>query len=479
MKALYRSIVKLPLDRLIKPVRFIKADKWRQYFGFILGLMGMATSLIAQSGLIENDTLWTDDNGTMVMASMGGHITQVGDTYYWVGNDPQRSLNGHDIHLYSSKTLGSGDWKHEGKMVDLQPGEGHNNCTLLRSPATGNFVIVAKSGLRFYESKTVTGPYNLVRTIYKNELGNHYNFKVGGMGTYQEGEEAYVITSRRYLGTENNNRYTAIYRLTPDFTNVAEEILWLRNDSREAMWLFKRGDTYYMSASHTAGWTPSDCYYRTATYLAGPWSEEKMIGMDPLPTGRLTRSHGTQHRYIIQVNDQWIYGGDRYPYQEAESYSSEKGLKIICPVIWEGDHPVVKWQQTWTIDATVSPFDAWANLHFILSGPNGNEDGDSANNLMEYAIGGNPLDPTDQGTLPTLENFEDKLRYRFPRLKAPANGVSYSVQYSDSLAPDSWNDFGPIEIGTEALNANFDWVVNDIPMPQQSLLFIRLEVVQE
>ena len=174
-------------------------------FNAVLLLIGLSSSLCAQIGTINNDTWWTDDNGALITASLGGHITLVGDTYYWVGNDQQTTVNGNDIHLYSSKTLGSDSWKHEGKLVEYEAA-GATNCTLLRSPATGNFVIVGKSGLQFWESDQVTGPYTLVNSLRKGEVGNRPDYKIGGMSTFQDGDDAYVITSRRYLGEENNNR---------------------------------------------------------------------------------------------------------------------------------------------------------------------------------------------------------------------------------------------------------------------------------
>ena len=308
---------------------------------------------------ITNDIWWNDNNGNNIMASMGGHVTQVGDTYYWVGNNQNGVINGGDIHLYSSKTLGSNSWKHEGIMVDFPAGtDGAKNCTLLQSPHTGNFVIVGKAGLVFYESENVTGPYTFIRQILKNDVGNRTNYKVGGMSTFQDGTNAYVITSRRWLGeasetTPSNHRYTGIYKLTPDFLDIEEEICWLRNDAREAMWLFKKDDTYYMSASHTAGWTASNCYFRTSTNLID-WSEEHEIGMNPERPGgtweqKIMRSHGTQHRWIKKFGNQWIYAGDRYPYKEEESHPFEKGLYLMCPVIWDGDIPIVNYEASWEV----------------------------------------------------------------------------------------------------------------------------------
>ena len=311
------------------------------------------------SSVISNDMWWTDQNGENISASFGGHITQIEDTYYWIGNNPNASIDGPDIHLYSSRTLGSNSWKHEGKVVDFTPGEdGDKNCTLLYSELTGNFIIVAK-GLKFYESSKVTGPYVLKNSISKFQIDQRKGkYKIGGMGTYQEGDQAYIITSRRWLddATETqplNHRYTGIYKLTPDFLSIEKEICWLRNDSREAMWIFKKDNTYYMTASHTAGWTASNCYYRTSSDLIH-WSEEKEIGMTPTRPGgtqeqKIMRSHGTQQRWIIKVGEQWMYGGDRYPYQESESHPFEKGLYLMCPVEWDHEKPIVTYKKTWSI----------------------------------------------------------------------------------------------------------------------------------
>ena len=313
----------------------------------------------SMSSIITNDRWWKDDNGNDILASYGGHITKFGDRYYWVGNNQNASIHGGDIHMYSSSSLGSNSWKHEGKMVDFESNRGGKNCTLIHSPHTGKFVIVAKGGFVFYESSQITGPYIHVRTILKNQVGERINYKIGGMGTFQDGDNAYIITSRRWLGEASstkplNHRYTGIYKLTPDFLDIEEEVSWLRNDAREAMWLFKKNNTYYMTASHTAGWTASNCYYRTSTNLVD-WSDEKEIGMNPHRPGgtqadKIMRSHGSQQRWIMKIGDKWVFAGDRYPYEEPESHPFEKGLYVWCPVVWEGNHPIVNFEESWSVE---------------------------------------------------------------------------------------------------------------------------------
>lgn len=324
---------------------------------FVAALSSLLSPSLASSvGTIVNDMIWEDTDGDSVKAGFGGHITLMDGVYYWVGNDPNQAKNGDDIHIYSSRTLGSNDWSHVVKAVDVPAGsmEAGSNCRLLRSPTTGKYVIVSKNGLMFYESSNVDGPYSLNRTLHKNQIGpNRGDWKIGGMSTFQEGSDAYVITSRRSLTSTAKPppRYIGIYKLTPDFLNVESEVLWFPTVQREAMWLFKKGSTYYMTASHTSGWSPSNCYYRTAKSLSGPWSEEAQIGMNPEPVKKSERSHGSQCRSIMKVGeDQWMYTGDRYPYKDTSEYDIAKGNYIFLPVSFDSNNrPTVTWRSSWNV----------------------------------------------------------------------------------------------------------------------------------
>ena len=106
------------------------------------------TSEGAQSAtIIENNTIWKDTSGNTVWASLGGHITRVGDEYYWVGTDPRKIDSSN--RLYSSRTLGSSTWKLEGYVEKRGGGLGRRNCTLLYCPTTKKYVVICK-GIGFY-----------------------------------------------------------------------------------------------------------------------------------------------------------------------------------------------------------------------------------------------------------------------------------------------------------------------------------------
>ena len=297
--------------------------------------------------LIKNNSIWKDTDGNTIWASLGGHISKFGDTYYWVGTDPRKTDA--SIRLYSSKTLGSNTWKLEGFVDKRAPSLGRRNCTLLSCPKTKKYVIICK-GIGFYQSKgsNVKGPYTYKKKITAEKM-NRKGYHTGGMSAYAEGDTAYIIVSMRKLD-ETRDRYCMIYELTPDFLSLKKEVLFMRvADKREAFWLFKKDKKYYMTYDGPGGWMGSDCYYRTANKLEGPWTEEKEIGMIPEPKNRKQRSHASQHRYIMNINGQWIYGGDRYPYQEPESHPPKNGLHIICPIFWEGEKPHVIWEKKWDI----------------------------------------------------------------------------------------------------------------------------------
>jgi len=301
--------------------------------------------------IIENNTVWKDTDGNTVWASLGGHISKFGDRYYLVGTDPRKTDS--SIRLYSSKTLGSNTWKFEA-YVDKRPGGlGRRNCTLLYCPATKRYVVICK-GIGFYQSteNDVKGPYTYVRRINEESLKSD-EFRAGGMSAYQEGEDAYIIVSmKRHDMRPPRDVFAQIYKLTPDFLKLEKEILWLPTaPRREAFWLFRKDGKYYMTYDGPGGWMGSDCYYRNADRLEGPWSDEVEIGMIPEPKNRKQRSHASQHRYIMNIDGQWIYGGDRYPYQEPESHPPENGLHIICPIVWKGERPFVIWERKWDIAA--------------------------------------------------------------------------------------------------------------------------------
>ena len=91
----------------------------------------------------------------------------------------------------------------------------------------------------------------------------------------------------------------------------------------------------------------------------------------------------------------------------------------------------------------------WLDAHDLVTGQEQSDlDHDGLSALLEYAVGGDPRDPSDSNVfLPAVTSLEvdgqtdNYLVLRFPRLKG-ADDVRVSAQFSTDLI--SWTESGPV-----------------------------------
>jgi hypothetical protein len=137
---------------------------------------------------------------------------------------------------------------------------------------------------------------------------------------------------------------------------------------------------------------------------------------------------------------------------------------------------------------TATSLETWRVEHFGFTDDAGdganlaNPDGDAANNLYEYGVGGNPTNPADIGYLPTggiydaggVTNF---FEYVYARRTTPGHGLLYTVESTDDLVSGSWTNSGAIELPmTGNLDADFEAVTNRIDTVGKTNEFIRLKI---
>ena len=108
-------------------------------------------------------------------------------------------------------------------------------------------------------------------------------------------------------------------------------------------------------------------------------------------------------------------------------------------------------------------------------------DGDWADNLAEYGLGGNPTNNVDQGLVPTSRLLEDGgsnwLEYvYFERSDKAALGLDYYAERGLDLVAAAWTNSGIVAAGSGILNANFNAVTNRIATDAEGQQFIRLRV---
>ena len=113
----------------------------------------------------------------------------------------------------------------------------------------------------------------------------------------------------------------------------------------------------------------------------------------------------------------------------------------------------------------------------LLSDP----DGDGANNLLEYALGGNPTNSDATSILPVSSLVDDGgtnwLEYVYlRRLDAADRGITYTVEKnSDLLSIESWSTNGIAETSAP-VDVEFESVTNRVPTGEATAQFMKLNV---
>jgi hypothetical protein len=134
------------------------------------------------------------------------------------------------------------------------------------------------------------------------------------------------------------------------------------------------------------------------------------------------------------------------------------------------------------VTSSFTGLQAWRFQHFGSPANTGsgaddndsNQDGET--NLLEFATGQDPHASTLTAT-PLMGATED-LQLTYTRSKAAvADGLSFSVEWSDTLLPDSWSSAGVSEsISSE--NAQTQTVLASLPHNPDGPRFYRLKVMR-
>ena len=133
--------------------------------------------------------------------------------------------------------------------------------------------------------------------------------------------------------------------------------------------------------------------------------------------------------------------------------------------------------------ANASPYEEWMtgfSLSEALGAMDADPDGDSFNNLLEYALGGDPTNSALQGTVPAFGIADGWLEYvHAERTDAESRGLNYSAQTVTNLVSGTWATNDVEFVGSGTLNDDFILVTNRVPA-DEGTRFIRLNVqIQE
>ncbi|RKX37908.1 MAG: hypothetical protein DRP64_16580, partial [Verrucomicrobia bacterium] len=112
--------------------------------------------------------------------------------------------------------------------------------------------------------------------------------------------------------------------------------------------------------------------------------------------------------------------------------------------------------------------------------------GDGMDNLLEYALGGNPTNDDAAAIMPTTPGLMESggtnyLVYVYRRrVDAPQRGLDYSVNLKFNLVTDPWSDLGYFfEVNDSPIDLKFVLITNHIPLSHSDEAFITLKVTEE
>lgn len=275
----------------------------------VLSLIPGAGSAHAEPVTIDNATQFTDPAGDPVHAH-GGGVVKVDGYYYWFGENRNTDNTFRYVSAYRSTDLKNWEFRNHVLTEQSDPELDRANIErpkVVYNSATKQFVMWMhkENGSDYGEARAAVAVSSTVDGDYT------WRGSFRPLGHMSRDITTFVDTDGTgyMISAANENADLHVYRLTPDYTDVAEQVqtLW-SGQWREAPAMFKRGDVYFLLTSGATGWSPNQQKYATAGSITGTWSDLKDVG-----DGTAYRS---QTAYVLPVQGtggtDYLYMGDRW-----------------------------------------------------------------------------------------------------------------------------------------------------------------------
>lgn len=352
----------------------------------------------APANAIHPGKIWRDTNGVRIQAH-GGALFFENDTYYWYGENKNRTdgvcaIWTWGIRAYSSKDLYN--WTDLGLIIPpdfaqtesgLYPEKHADRPHIVKCDATGKYVCWIKqcsteACFVILQADAFAGPYTVVAEQYR-PMG----MKVGDFDIVKD-----EATGNAYLFMDGDHAGMVGLQLSADYCSAQEKIS-LQYEGlhapfcREAPAVFQRKDKFYMLTSGMTGYVPNKSDAAVADSLTQTFAS---IG-NPHPTDASNSSFNSQISQVfkvpnkqdlyIAIADRWVpefvvdariadimersaashYDPERYrvtpeEQQEAmnspmlESANTSVADYVWLPLVFEGDVPTIAWRESWRLD---------------------------------------------------------------------------------------------------------------------------------
>ncbi|HEY8464110.1 MAG TPA: RICIN domain-containing protein [Bacillota bacterium] len=294
----------------------------RRFLVLTVVVVLFASSLPGQAAdlTITNGTQFRDTNGNIIHAHGGGMI-KVNPYYYWYGE--HRDQGGHFLGVSCYRSTDLVNWEYRGDVLTKYSAAELNSCWVERpkvmyNPRTGQFVMWMhwEDGVNYGKARCAVAYSNSPdgSFIYQGSFRPYQNQGVtdhGQPGYMSRDCNVFVDTDGTgyFISAANENMDLHLYRLTPDFRNIATLVAKLFvGQQREAPCLIKRNNYYYLITSGCTGWSPNQAKYAYSTNLSSGWSGLYNLGN--------SNTYRSQPAYIIPVQGSetttYLYTGDRW-----------------------------------------------------------------------------------------------------------------------------------------------------------------------
>lgn len=341
---------------------------------------------------IRPGQVWLDTEGKRIQAH-GGSILHIDGTFYWYGENKERTLPGSGIWHWGIRCYASRDlynWDDLGLIIPpvpddpaspLHPAKQVDRPHIIHDRATGRFVCWIKLLSDDVQESTVLvadaiqGPYRIVRTGLR-PLG----MSAGDFDLVVDPHDG-----KGYYYFERVHSELICADLTADYTDVTGYYSThfprpYPPYVREAPAHFRRAAKHYLFTSGTSGYFPNPSEAAVADTYHGPWT---VLG-DPHPgdpTGTSYRSqissvfqHPHKDDLYIALADRWLpdmpvevskrgtaemeamfASGDGLPAEpdpEFDLWQMDTSLAdyVWLPVRFDGDLPVLDWHDEWRVE---------------------------------------------------------------------------------------------------------------------------------
>ena len=194
--------------------------------------------------------------------------------------------------------------------------------------------------------------------------------------------------------------------------------------------------------------------------------------------------HGTSEQGVISGSAYehmaWNKDTFAFEYEYTNSGVLKEWLNKVeyCSDLCDPEPNFMKWLFSKT-RAPAASYASWELKHWLQKGPDGDDDGDGLPNRVEFAFGGDPVDSTDAGEVPSVTPASGEtggFECSFMQRTSAESGIVYRLEMTSELGSGLWSPAGETEIASVPINDEFNRVTHRIGGVGETPLFMRVQL---